>query len=298
MTFTIQTEDSVNKMVTTILNDFADTTGLACVYVDVKGKEKSYQYNFSKFCQMMRRDSVYRHKCNHCDLCGSMAMFKQNVFCPHRCHAGLVDFSVPIVQNNTLYGFIMAGQTASQDTRIPAIRMATNLNALAGAEKYYKEVPQYSYDQIMSAMRILRSMTLAYFFFSEQSVTVSLRQQFGKDLAAIIVSKTIRPEIQNAADYVKKHLYAKLSLRTIAEQVYLSEAYLSKVFKEEMNMNLSQYINSCRIEEAQKILRKSGISVELLSRQLGYNQPSYFCKIFKQFTGETPHVYRKKHQLG
>lgn len=48
MTFTIQTEDSVNKMVTTILNDFADTTGLACVYVDVKGKEKSYQYNFSK----------------------------------------------------------------------------------------------------------------------------------------------------------------------------------------------------------------------------------------------------------
>jgi hypothetical protein len=40
----------------------------------------------------------------------------------------------------------MAGQTASQDTRIPAIRMATNLKALAGAEKYYKEVPQYSYD--------------------------------------------------------------------------------------------------------------------------------------------------------
>ena len=88
-----------------------------------------------------------------------------------------------------------------------------------------------------------------------------------------------------------------LSLRTIAEEVFLSESYLSKLFKQEMNMNLMQYINQCRVREAEKILASSHESVDAIGRRLGYHRTSYFCKIFKQYTGETPHAYRKKYNL-
>lgn len=87
------------------------------------------------------------------------------------------------------------------------------------------------------------------------------------------------------------------TLRDIAEEVFLSESYLSKLFKQEMKMNLMQYINQCRVQEAEKILKQSKASVDSIGRQLGYHRTSYFCKIFKQFTGETPHAYRKKFEI-
>lgn len=60
-----------------------------------------------------------------------------------------------------------------------------------------------------------------------------------------------------------------------------------------MNLNLMQYINQCRVWEAEKLLASSRESIDVISRRLGYHHTSYFCRIFKQYTGETPHAYRK-----
>ncbi|MEE0722699.1 MAG: AraC family transcriptional regulator [Caecibacter sp.] len=106
-----------------------------------------------------------------------------------------------------------------------------------------------------------------------------------------------RPEIKKTVDYIHRHLGSELTLRTISEKVYLSESYLSKLFKQEMNMNLMQYINQCRIEEAKRLLQSSNLSVEAIGRQLGYRRTSYFCKMFKSFTSVTPHAYRKKFEI-
>jgi YesN/AraC family two-component response regulator len=58
-----------------------------------------------------------------------------------------------------------------------------------------------------------------------------------------------------------------------------------------------QYINQCRVQKAVEILRHSRSSVDDISRHLGYHRTSYFCKVFKQITGETPHAYRKKYEI-
>lgn len=298
MTITFNTEDKVKKIVSSILNDYTNVTDIACIYVDIKGRERSSKYNFTQFCQFMRSIPAFRNKCYQCDLYGGLETFKNQSCCPYRCHAGLIDFAIPIVHENQLHGFIVSGQMASPDARIPYMQEATKWEEDTHAFKYFKSVPQYRYEEIMSASRVLNTLTTAYFPFNDHHLNLAYdTTEIGKTKETDTASSVKRVEIRKTIDYIKSHLSCNLSLRTIAEEVFLSESYLSKLFKQEMNMNLMQYINQCRIEEAEKILRTSKSSVDMISRHLGYHRTSYFCKIFKQYTGETPHAYRKKFDI-
>ncbi len=297
MAITVMKEDCVKKVVGSIMNDYTNATGIACIYVDIKGKERSSKYNFTKFCQFMRSIPAFREKCAQCDLCGGLDTFKNQSCCPYRCHAGLVDFAVPVGHDYLLHGFFVAGQMSSSDSRIPYLQEATRWEEDSYALQYFKAVPQYRYEEIMSASRVLNTLTTCYFPFSELPANLSYETKtIGRELDAELASVN-RPEIRKTIEYIRGHLNCNLSLRTIAEEVFLSESYLSKLFKQEMNMNLMQYINQCRVNEAEKILRTSKSSVDMIGRQLGYHRTSYFCKMFKQFTGETPHAYRKKFDI-
>lgn len=297
MAITLNTEDRVKKVVSSIMNDYTNVTGIACVYVDIKGKERSNKYNFSKFCQFMRSIPAFRDKCAHCDLCGGLDTFKNQTCCPYRCHAGLVDFAVPVCHNNQIHGFIISGQMASEDTRIPYLQEQTNWQENSYAFHYFKAVPKYRYEDIMSASRILHTLATSYFPFADHRINLSYHVQDLGVAQDADLQHVQRPEIRKTVEYIKNNLTCNLTLRNIAEEVFLSESYLSKLFKQEMKMNLMQYINQCRIQEAEKILKKSKASVDSIGRQLGYHRTSYFCKMFKQFTGETPHAYRKKFDI-
>ena len=291
------TKDVINKVIAGIMMDFTNVTKLGCVFVDINGKEKSYKYNFTKFCNVMRNIPEFRNKCNKCDMCGGLEALKNHFCYPYRCHAGLVDFAVPIVHQNQLNGFIMAGQMESSDIRIPQGQTRVSWENSGELCRYYKNVPHYRYEEIMSASRVLNTLTTCYFPFSDiQLNTLFPTNGIGSEPARALSAIT-RPEICKTVEYVKSHLCCNLTLHSIADEVFLSESYLSKLFKQEMKMNLMQYINQCRIIEAQRMLTQSKWSVDTISRHLGYHRTSYFCKIFKQLTGDTPHAYRKKHEM-
>ena len=104
-----------------------------------------------------------------------------------------------------------------------------------------------------------------------------------------------RPEIRKAMLYIEKNLSKRVSLRRISEHIHLSESYFSKIFKDDTGLSVVQYITLLRIQEAKKLLVYSQLTVNQISKTLGYNRTSYFCKIFKLATTETPHSYRKKY---
>ena len=94
MAIIVSKEDRVKKTVQSIMKDYTNATGIACIYVDVQGKERSSKYNFTKFCHFMRSIPEFRYKCYQCDLYGGLESFKKHSCCPYRCHAGLVDFDM------------------------------------------------------------------------------------------------------------------------------------------------------------------------------------------------------------
>lgn len=85
-----------------------------------------------------------------------------------------------------------------------------------------------------------------------------------------------------------------LTLEEIANSVYLSPYYLSRIFKEEQEITVMDYLTKVRIEQAKKLLRNYKHNIDDISLKLGYNDPSYFAKVFRRNTGMSPSQFRSQ----
>ncbi len=99
--------------------------------------------------------------------------------------------------------------------------------------------------------------------------------------------------IYRAVQYVHSNYGDKITLDAVAGEVYLSPAYFSKVFKEEMKVSFNNYLNKYRIDKARDILRNTTIPLVDVAAMVGYEDQSYFSKVFKRVSGVTPGRYRE-----
>ena len=94
--------------------------------------------------------------------------------------------------------------------------------------------------------------------------------------------------------YIKDNYMKKINLDDIAAHVFLSRTYLSRIFKEEMNMSISAYINKIRIEKSKILLLDNSLSLADVANLVGFVDQSYFNKIFQKTMGVSPGKYRTK----
>lgn len=99
--------------------------------------------------------------------------------------------------------------------------------------------------------------------------------------------------IYKAIDHIKRNYMEKITLEEVASHVYLSSSYFSKIFKEEMKVNFNTYLNNIRIEMAKKLLLDDSIALVDVSNLVGFEDQSYFSKVFKKLTGATPGKFRE-----
>ncbi len=98
--------------------------------------------------------------------------------------------------------------------------------------------------------------------------------------------------IQNAVAYIRAHYRENLSLSQVAQSCGISEVYLSKRFKSEMNVSFVTYVNSLRIDDARELLRDPALSLREIADRTGFHNYNYFIKVFKDVTGVTPMYFR------
>lgn len=100
--------------------------------------------------------------------------------------------------------------------------------------------------------------------------------------------------VEKVKEYINSHLSEELSRSLLAHEVYLSEDYVSKLFKATTGTSIPGYIAARRIEKAKDYLCHSGLPVSRIAMEVGYNNFSYFSKTFRDFTGMTPNEYRNQ----
>lgn len=100
--------------------------------------------------------------------------------------------------------------------------------------------------------------------------------------------------IKKACHQVLFHVEEDISVKNIAENLYISKAYLSELFKESTGVSLSEYISMVKIERAKHLLLTSTLKAYEIADTLGYNDHEYFSKVFKKSTGISPTVYRRE----
>jgi len=99
--------------------------------------------------------------------------------------------------------------------------------------------------------------------------------------------------LRKAERFIWENYTKKISLKEIADVSGLSAPYFSTIFKDEMGENLSNYLNRLRVEKASSMLRETELSISGISTACGFEDQSWFSKVFKTYTGFSPCKYRE-----
>lgn len=98
-------------------------------------------------------------------------------------------------------------------------------------------------------------------------------------------------------EIIDREYATDLSLGKIAERVYLSPAYISRIFKKSQKVSFIKYLNNVRLEKAAELLKVNNYTTKEISRTVGFRDVSYFCLCFKNKYGMSTAQYRRMNLL-
>jgi len=105
-------------------------------------------------------------------------------------------------------------------------------------------------------------------------------------------NKNIRLILRNALDYIHGHFSEQITLNDVAEHVYVSPSYLSRMFKKELGINFVDYLNGLRIGKAKELLVDPKYKTYEVAEIVGIPDAHYFSRLFKKYEGMSPTEYR------
>lgn len=100
--------------------------------------------------------------------------------------------------------------------------------------------------------------------------------------------------IKNVVSYMTENLTEPLSLQALAEEFHVHPAHLSRKFKKETKQTITDYIHIHRVKHATLLLEEGKTNMLEVANLSGFNSSSYFNRIFKKVTNQTPSAYIKK----
>jgi AraC-like DNA-binding protein len=100
--------------------------------------------------------------------------------------------------------------------------------------------------------------------------------------------------IKDVLNYINKNYNKDLTLEELSKEVDMSKFYLCRLFKENLKMSPVEYINKVRVERAIELLRNTDMSISEIALECGFNNISYFIKVFKRHMQITPLKFRKQ----
>lgn len=131
---------------------FAKATGLAAITVDYRGNPITKYSNFSKFCNIVRKDPNLMAQCFKCDAFGGLEAARIGHFYVYHCHCGLVDFAVPIIVQGQYLGSMLVGQARMDEKDNEKldyiVKESPDWKKNHELIKEYEKIPIISYEKI------------------------------------------------------------------------------------------------------------------------------------------------------
>ena len=157
-----------------------------------------------------------------------------------------------------------------------AIAAGADLEVIFGLENSYMNQIQ-DVNDLMELSRLLVPVLERFI-----ACTFELRNVKNRDL------------LYRAISFIRHNYHGEITLQDVAGDVSLTPTYFSKLFGEEMGISFTEYLNRVRIEAA-KLLMTEDLSLAEISQRVGFNDQSYFSKVFRKLEGQSPLRWRKEH---
>lgn len=106
-----------------------------------------------------------------------------------------------------------------------------------------------------------------------------------------VENESIQSIMLQCQEYIKEYFYEDLSLSGLADRYHISASYFSKAFKQVTGENLMSCISRVRIEKAVQYMGQ-GLSLTEIAQRVGYDDYSYFNRVFRKIMGKSPREYK------
>lgn len=146
---------------------------------------------------------------------------------------------------------------------------------------------QKSYDALYLLEKINNAQTLKEIMEAGKKLIMSLTKS-----SASTVYAGSSQIVKKAVDYLNTHYCEDITLKQAAKALHVNSSYLSTLFKEEMEISFTAFLNQLRLNHSEELLRSTSLTVTQICLETGFSSASYFIKLFKEKHGITPKEFR------
>lgn len=140
---------------------------------------------------------------------------------------------------------------------------------------------------------------------ASETVMEKKRQTMLKDYGKLYIGNMSKAKTEDTVDaveqvtsYIEQHLSEKLNVKDLANMVYMSPDHLTRSFKKQLHLTVSDYILQKRMMLAGELLKEKKMTVTMVSDSVGFGNYSYFTEQFKRFYNMTPREYQNMQGKG
>ena len=233
------------------------------------------------FCKFIHRSDQCTKRCvqSDCLLFAETKANKQGKI--HICPFGLIEMSAPIIEDDTLVAYLLAGPLiedslpeANETILSKVTEVFPSVDSAALTDKIC-QVKHYPQNYIESLFHLLTM--LAKYIESTQDI---------KD--------TNLPIEHLIKKYLKRNFNKKIQLSDLSLQLHCSTVTLTEKFRKEYGITIMQYLLKKRMEYAEVLLKTTDKSIKAISEDCGFPDVEYFSKCFKQTHGIAPNFWRQQ----
>lgn len=245
-----------------VLEGFSVLTGLTIAFWDGEGECLCGYSRPGDFCSQMQAQEG-RELCAQCDARLVERCKRSGQVESHHCHMGLFDMALPIRKGELPVGHLVMGRVRSPES--PAH------SPIPALEELYAQIPQLDEKKIQSIITLLPEILF------ERAIEFE-----------------VPTGIEAVARYIDQNLQEDLSVGALCGRFFLSKNALYRGFRAELGCTVNEYITAARLHRAKELLATTDLPVYAIAARVGIENYTYFCKLFKKETGQTPGEYRKK----
>ena len=132
-------------------------------------------------------------------------------------------------------------------------------------------------------------------FYQINNLRYLMMMDFTKHVNQLQEGSQTSQLVAAVTNYINHHISEPITVEAMSKEFFMSRSYLSKRFKAESNITLTDFILSKKTEEAKRLLRYTNNSLTAISLYLGFSSPGHFSRVFRKYVSITPNEYRKKY---
>lgn len=124
----------------------------------------------------------------------------------------------------------------------------------------------------------------------------ALRLEMVRKYCLLVKNQSLKnypPLIRDILNHINLNLSSELNLKTLSQMFNINASYLSSLFRREMGMTLTDYINGRRVDTALKLLNSTDIQIQDIAYYVGIEDVNYFTRVFRKKIGMSPSEYKK-----